>query len=1569
MLVPLNTNSPFSYPTWLKYQNALKPNTSVELYNQYLFEWYSKNTITTAASTKEKIKNDYIQLLKDLSFLFNKDDQNLFLSQLDYNNDEELIIAIPYFVQKLKEVSKILSTKRESVKNAKIRYNLIGSNEGLETLLYQYVLNGFTSRENNITQVPSTSLAKFFPALSSINGNFFIEVEELHDSQNYLDSDPSVSINQYVNLDQIQGEMPFESFYTQEEILGLLSTRYLSRVADTPLSRLFNQYLMEVPMLSTVALSAAPFQNIYNQIAASQKYLGENVYGLTAVRLSEVHTPDGILNLNIEQGNNWFYWPSGDRVVDDSIFNNIFEPILINNSNFVKCSATGGNDYTNSDLLFTDQSGIIDGAWLQGPRTEYSSGNMQLTINAGETREFIYPYPGFVLTSRGTNFGGYSLTDADYIIYEKLVPQQRTKILNQYYTQQLPNSAAVPIYLNNTNLLYSGAHASSSSIGADTITVRSSNQSINNSYSDYLSGDTQQAFLFALNSTDFPVSVGTTDVLWPIGSFDSNTNLPITVTSDTCIPVNLSDLDISVSMLGAVAGTNINDSDVIYKLNARTTQPLEAAWLGSGSIQNLQILNTINIYNTSATNCAIYLDGQIQAGLSTQIKSGKYISFVWMDEDTPADDVIFYREHSVDCPYYRNGPYNYFTDQDYQNPKPVNHFSPWTNCTCKSVYYSPLGNQGSTLSDYNAMADYLFADPQGLGSDFALNTWEDTRGYNVYTSPQFSFYQLDGITGDMGVGFGSGKWKTGSGKRMILKTGRRYTYYRTSLRSDLATTAPYIVITYPYKKIIGSHAPNKPLDLVVLIDVSASQFNNIQNNINIAREFILELFSNSNQQIQVSIVSFDTTATLQTYLTNNIGTALVALNNIQIPYGNSNQYKTDIYAALQLANSIFTTEVINENKTSNTVYSLCGSLNAAISKLALSEATANLPNYSANRNILIFSDGYENVEAGNAIPYANSLQANGIKIVSVAIGANTFFTDLMKQISSPNSYFDLESYLITNDGNQYNFIQRLVTFFTSTLVYPTWFKAIRGANGTWTPTYEISDMQFLPGDYFTYVHQSNTTYIGNNNTGFSMPSINFAFNAKLNGWDYYTNSFSPLNIGNGFGAKPFWAVSNVAPDPNTYDKFFKGDLAYGGQVQFFDGYVPIHQPKISPIILNNGDFIQYFRNTNSNLLWNQPLNFSVSLSTYQWNKIIFYEGVSNLSDLLRVNNISDLIAYSSEEPSTMLLEGYTSFLPNKYNYYARKKFNYTENLFFTNRCLTSFVEFNTAVAIKTVQPYANLTNVHFPTVASVSLPSLAVTDKQVGEYLLPENLGVSYYRGRGYKMQVSGDTLSFIDSISAERMFLDTNKYGPRNRGLTKKDQNSPVTITDIDNRWMMQSYSSSEAAGLIVDTLNNQKFTPYQTKYEITKINNSGLSRQDDDFQFWNPPFPAVWDQSANYPLTFRKELLSSSYLEIQQKLLVNNGVMLDWKNDIFGNDYGLFKTPGLTVKLPNIYSTYLGVLSASAYGCPSTNSKDIIISLSTILSSIPSNKVGALTHSATVSASYVGNPLVYLPLPRLSS
>jgi hypothetical protein len=137
--------------------------------------------------------------------------------------------------------------------------------------------------------------------------------------------------------------------------------------------------------------------------------------------------------------------------------------------------------------------------------------------------------------------------------------------------------------------------------------------------------------------------------------------------------------------------------------------------LGSGSITNLNIDSKIGVYNTPATNCAAYMDGPIQGALSTIIQPSEKISFVWMDQDTYADSVFFYREHAADCPYLKDAPHNYYRNQDYQNTTPLKDTQAWTKCRCKSVKHSPIGNAGKTLNDYNGVADYLFAISPRIG--------------------------------------------------------------------------------------------------------------------------------------------------------------------------------------------------------------------------------------------------------------------------------------------------------------------------------------------------------------------------------------------------------------------------------------------------------------------------------------------------------------------------------------------------------------------------------------------------------------------------------------------------------------------------------------------------------------------------------------------------------------------------------------------------------------------------------------------------------------------------------------
>jgi hypothetical protein len=168
------------------------------------------------------------------------------------------------------------------------------------------------------------------------------------------------------------------------------------------------------------------------------------------------------------------------------------------------------------------------------------------------------------------------------------------------------------------------------------------------------------------------------------------------------------------------------------------------------------------------------------------------------------------------------------------------------------------------------------------------------------------------------------------------------------------------------------------------------------------------------------------------------------------------------------------------------------------------------------------------------------------------------------------------------------------------------------------------------------------------------------------------------------------------------------------------------------MILNDSCYLEYRSKGSKAIDWIQPLTFQVILTSQQWNKLIINKETSNLDFALKTQNILDLVVQSTDIPSDIILESYNSFKPAKYNYYARNNFNYVESIYYIASCASSFSTFITGIAINASQPYANLDNIHYPTIATLALPYNLVSRNQTGGYLTPDKLGVPYYRGKGY---------------------------------------------------------------------------------------------------------------------------------------------------------------------------------------------------------------------------------------------
>jgi hypothetical protein len=1516
----LETNTPYTFKEWSNLQSVDITNISYEKYKTYLKGWYNNRT-SVYLKSKLNLKENYIQLLKDLSYLFSEDEKDKFIKFLNYDSDDDLIYTIPFFVKKLKDISKVLIAKRENIKKSKNKFNMIGSNQGLETILYEYILKNFTKKEKNLTQIPTSVLSKFLPSLSSVKDNFYIEIEELYDNKNYHDSDPSLDIKEYQNFD-IENQFPFEKL-SEEELSYIIATKLFDRVSNDTISKIYND-LNSDPLNSLSATKSIYYSKL------NQKFLGEPVYSLTALRLKETDISDYNFDLNFTIGNNWFYWPSGNKSFKLDEFSNFFEPITLNESNLINSGATGGIDYTNSDLIFSDKNGIIEGAWFQSEKIEDVKDVMEVSILPGQLREFIYPFCGFELTETGSNFRIHSLNDDQIKIFDFFEPEKKKEILNDYYSADLPNYEMSNLYINNTELARNGAFAGITSDKSDLLTVypnyRGTNEDV---HSDSIDGTTESAFLYRIHKTDLPIYNEVSYIYWPYLTYtNSSENLPITILSDSCLPINLKEISIS-TMIGAVAGYDFDTSDVILKLNTRTGEPVEAAYLKSSSTDSLdQYYGNIPIYDTEAIKCSKYIRGAIQSALWFKADAGQKISFIWGDVDTYADEVFKYYDHSDAC-VLKNIFSDFYPDQDFVNMEPINDKADWNKCTCKSVYFSPIGHSGESIFDYNNMADILFHDVDGIGDNFTFNSWKDTRGLEVDESPQFSYFKLKDARKK--VGWGEGYWQTGSGERMVLKTGRRYTYWRTSLRKNLnETISPYFVIKYPYRKIVGSNADNeecaihKKADLVFIIDISRTQTNVLEANKKIISEIHNNILNDKGLDYKISVIAFAKDTFIVNYLSKESGKIDLSLQTLKIPEGYPN-FITNIYDGIRLAEYILKNPIFidpNTNKIEDSDYlRLCSELqNIIIESSNEAVKIINAPRSDARKKIVIFSDGAATPLTDiNNIKYDEKTIIDYVKqnlknfdIHAIDIGAYSTTNNLMEKIANPRkeNYFNLQRFLVSGEGKLSNFIDYILQKIKNDIcgpITPRWMKAIKNNLGQWIGTNQETDMVIRPGDYLSYIHRPSVLYVGYGSDSFELQSIGFTINVKLNGWDYNNATFSNLAIGPRFGMKPIWAKAYSEPD--VQNNFNKETSIFGGHLRFINGYIPVTQPEMSKIALKKENFIRYKRRNEKILYWKQPIVYQTKTSVNKWKKLLFLTTNSNLKDILK-NNTIEKYAVSSDEDSEMTLESYSAFVPAKYNYFARSPFTYNQNLNYIDRDLNSFVIFNSGNYIVPETPHQNSFNTRFPTIASVQFTSDLVSEKQNSYYLSSPKLGISHYLGKGYLSEISNDKIDMIKSLSGETVFYDLEKYSGRYRGFSKNDQYTITEIKNIDTEWISEYEYCSKKSGMMKTPWKYQKFTPYQSGYETKNKQLFGISRQDDDMELWSPVDPLIWKDSKNYPLNYKNELPVPELLKKINSLLCNFGIMTHWKTDIYGNEFGLFKRGGdvLTTELDiDILTEYL--------------------------------------------------------------
>ena len=204
------------------------------------------------------------------------------------------------------------------------------------------------------------------------------------------------------------------------------------------------------------------------------------------------------------------------------------------------------------------------------------------------------------------------------------------------------------------------------------------------------------------------------------------------------------------------------------------------------------------------------------------------------------------------------------------------------------------------------------------------------------------------------------------------------------------------------------------------------------------------------------------------------------------------------------------------------------------------------------------------------------------------------------------------------------------------------------------------------------------------------------------------------------------------------------------------------------------------------------------------------------------------------------------------------------------------------IAFDTAQSTDNLSNNFYPTIAVIPIPDNLYSEKDSGGFFTQTKLGASQYINTDFSAKTP---LIFTQ----ETMLIQYATKRVGGRGFTKKDQETIYTWEE-NNQWIKEPATASKLSGAVKKNLtkNLQTFVPYQNSIEQNQF---GLITPNSRVTPWGGLAGDEWTDTRNEPKSFTGVRNISAWVE-SQALKQNQKMMDCWVSDIYGNQYGLFKS-----------------------------------------------------------------------------
>jgi len=253
--------------------------------------------------------------------------------------------------------------------------------------------------------------------------------------------------------------------------------------------------------------------------------------------------------------------------------------------------------------------------------------------------------------------------------------------------------------------------------------------------------------------------------------------------------------------------------------------------------------------------------------------------------------------------------------------------------------------------------------------------------------------------------------------------------------------------------------------------------------------------------------------------------------------------------------------------------------------------------------------------------------------------------------------------------------------------------------------------------------------------------------------------------------------------------------------------------------------------------------------------------------------------------------------------------------------------------------FANVLNKRYPTIASVPSQEFLNTGKEMGLFFKPDKIGLLHFTNFNFSASVNLNNLK----PNTVYYFPDPAKYG----NVTSNTQQNFITPLSFfeKNYFNKVDFSNQYRFGDVDSNPYYQLFRSYQSREQTLDQSNFGISRYTDYQDFFTGGLDSIWNNIDVYPLT------PVGQYPVDQRansLITINNSLVQFKSDIYGNQYGLYKnlntykTPLSSPVIPNssitdlvldnnqfVYTTALdptNILSAGSFNNNSSQATIVI-------------------------------------------